>query len=324
MRACLLGVAALFGASATAPAAFAADILVPAQPEPAATSILDQTVVSVFGEIGYRHGIASEFVYDPASGAKVSELNWDHDLAIVHGRVDVTFAKHWSLSAGGWTRLTDDNLMEDRDWIVPAPDWSEYSNHPDTKSDHAFGLDARLGYTVLDRNGFTAGPVAGWRYSDMKWTAYGGSYIYSVAGFRDAVGTFPAGQKGISYEQWMSTPYLGVSLGYERGPWQVTGSVIGSVLVQYEDEDHHWMRDLRFTEEFDNGDYVAARIDAGYKVTPRFTLGASVEYENYFETKGTTDMYLISTGGHVGYIGGDAAGAGYEALTLGLSAKATF
>lgn len=43
----------------------------------------------------------------------------------------------------------------------------------------------------------------GFKYTNMKWKAYGGSYIYSGDGFgfREDRGKFPDGEPVIDYEQ---------------------------------------------------------------------------------------------------------------------------
>ena len=184
---------------------------------PAAAQAQDQLFeinddVSLSVGAGYSFIKGDEIVYD--GDDRISHLIWESKSPTVTGGLDVEFASGWTLRAGGAVAVRGDSHMEDYDWLEPFrtsfdfEDWTHQSVHPDTRLHHYFtgdlavGKDIRLGAATLNLHG-------GIKYTSVHWTAYGGTYTYSVAGFRDQSGGFPDGERGISFQQ----RYPGVFLG---------------------------------------------------------------------------------------------------------------
>nr|WP_170954339.1 MULTISPECIES: omptin family outer membrane protease [Mesorhizobium] len=81
---------------------------------------------------------------------------------------------------------------------------------PGTRLDRYIDLDIAAGPDFVINDATVINLHGGVKYTDMKWKAYGGSYIYSGEGFRDYRGV-PGPKPGIDYEQ----RYFGLFLGAE-------------------------------------------------------------------------------------------------------------
>jgi outer membrane protease len=287
---------------------------------------------------GYLKGQSRELVYDAATGHKESELFWSIDEAYVVGlTLAVRPVERLKISVGGWTPVSSRNTLDDYDWMVDGfGDWSHWSHSPDTKLHQAYMLDARAAFTLASfkRRPDNGTPrqirhasldlIAGYRWFKLDWTAYGGSYIYSSGdGIRNKIGQFPAGQPGISYEQWWETPYAGLGgcLGIDR--WTFSAEVIGSLWGKGRDRDNHHMRTLLFEDSFSNVGMLGVNVGVDYDLTEHLALFARFDYEKFFEGKGPTTMtnYAI---GVVERLEGDAAGGDFYAALYSLGLKLRF
>ncbi|NCA72927.1 MAG: omptin family outer membrane protease, partial [Sphingobacteriia bacterium] len=154
----------------------------------------------------------TESVYFP-NGAKLSELEWNLDRVL---RLDLGV----TVQPVDWVRINIDYAlpiedgdadMTDYDWMVPHLDWTHQSVHDDTviKKANQFDIDAEFAVYTVGSVLLTGG--IGYRIDDWEWDARGGTYTYSISGFRDTTGAFPNGEKGITYTYKYSSFY--VSLG---------------------------------------------------------------------------------------------------------------
>ncbi|MBP1885111.1 omptin family outer membrane protease [Sinorhizobium mexicanum] len=75
--------------------------------------------------------------------------------------------------------------MVDTDWLSPGhDDWSDRSTHPNT--DHYVAGAIELDRIIYSNETSSITIGAGLRYTDIQWTAYGGSGTHSSEdGFRD-------------------------------------------------------------------------------------------------------------------------------------------
>ena len=171
-------------------------------------------------------GTATELAFDYPNGRKfkLSELTWDFKnvvMAGVHGSVGI--GRRFRLDLGVRSALTaGSGMMVDRDWDYPDSvsaslepndsNWTDESRHPDTSLDQGTILDLNLSVLALQTGPFSLRGIVGYKNDTWKWSARGGTYIYSTEyyGSRDATGSFPAGVEVISYEQRYSIPYFGV------------------------------------------------------------------------------------------------------------------
>lgn len=331
MREAVLGLA---GLCLTASATFAA----PAQPSAPQNTFgdlfdfdaIDWHVVpqiSVAAGIGYMTDSAREMVYDTPSGARISQLNWKIQNALVlRGAATLHLTPWLSASLGGWTKIDSDNIMDDYDWLVPPyTQWSDHSHHPDTQLNKANQGDLSLAARLYNDDGWSVSAHAGYQWTGFKWSAYGGHYVYSVFGFRDYIGDFPAGELGITYSQTFKTPYLGVSATYDvDDDWQLSAALRGSPwVVASSDIDHHVLRQLIFHDKANDSRMFALSAGAAYALNARTQIGATLEYQDYTLGKGPTRM-LDQTTGTTYVFAGDASGISNKTFSAMLEIRYRF
>jgi plasminogen activator len=278
--------------------------------------------ISVAAGIGYMTDSAREMVYDTPSGDRVSQLNWKIQNALVLRGTATLHVTDWlSASLGGWTKIDSNNLMDDYDWLVPPyTQWSDHSHHTDTQLNKANQGDLSLAARLYNEDGWALSATAGYQWTGFKWSAYGGHYVYSIFGFRDAVGDFTPGELGITYSQTFKAPYIGVSGTYNLDDdWQFSAALRGSPWVlAASDIDHHVLRDLIFHDKSNKSRMIAVSAGAAYNIDARAQIGATVEYQAYTLGKGSTRM-LDQTTGIVSVFSGDASGIGNSTLTAMLN-----
>lgn len=283
--------------------------------------------VTVAGGLGYMTDSAREMVYDTPSGARISQLNWKVQNALVlRGDATLHLTDWLSASLGGWTKIDSNNLMDDYDWLVPPyTQWSDHSHHPDTKLNKANQGDISLATRVYNEDGLAISVDAGYQWTGFKWAAYGGHYVYSVFGFRDYIGDFPAGELGITYSQTFKAPYLGISASYQLDDdWEFSAAVRGSPWAAgSSDVDHHVLRLLIFHDKTDKSHMIALSAGAAYNINERTQIGTTVEFQAYTLGKGPTRM-LDQTTGTVYDFPGDASGISNNTLTAMLTLRYRF
>lgn len=278
---------------------------------------------------GYLKGESTELVYEP-DGSKMSELIWTlDDIYMFNIGASLHPLKWLKLNADLWTSINDGNsTMDDYDWFVKGGDWTHWSHHEDTALDkgYIFDINAELPFYSSGASTFSA--FIGYKQDNWKWEAYGGSYVYSRYDFRDTVGTFPAGELGITYEQWWNVPYIGLGYSAEVGLWSFNSRIIGSTLAQPKAEDHHHMRDLLFEDNFDEVSMVAIDLAAGYNFMPNWVFTVAFHYQKYSNTAKegsyTTITDLLTGEQFVSGPEEGPPGAGHKATLCSLNLRYTF
>lgn len=307
-RALLLG-----GSLLATPTLALADDQAPAMPD---------GIFSVYGGYSMAHIQSDELVY--GGGQKLSELNWESKyVSIFTVGLSADVDKSWTVKGDVDIGTGGDGHMVDYDWLYGPDAWSERSIHPDTRLDHYFSADIQVSREVYKDMQSTLSLGAGFNYSDVKWTAYGGSYVYSTFDFRDTVGNFPDGEKGISYRQKVPVGYLTINGEHKIGQWTLGGSLRGGMSFGIEDIDDHWMRNARFYDSMEIAPMLGATITADYAINDRASLYFSGSFDRVFRADG--DMRMTDTTGatpDASY--DDAAGASFQAMSIGFGLKGTF
>ncbi len=272
--------------------------------------------IALEASIGVLEGSAHEYVYAPSEGGRtLSRLDWTFDaVPVLEGALTWTPYSWMALAVAARTDLDGDSTMDDYDFnLIGCPPSGSgslcHSHHDDTRLDHARRLDVGAAVRVAEIAGVRLSGLAGYRWEDYKWSAYGGSSNYA--------GDFPANELAITYEQWWRAPYLGLAAQGERGHFHFSGRVTGSVWAEAHDEDNHHMRTLLFTEEFNRSEMIQAGVRAGYELSPQWMATATYDFERWSLAKGPTKIIDYSTG-DVSFFSGDSAGA--SAVTHTLSA----
>ncbi|MBO3759728.1 omptin family outer membrane protease [Ciceribacter sp. L1K22] len=277
---------------------------------------------SIYGGYGLANIKADELVYYGRS--KLSELNWESKwVSIFTLGLEAELDKDWTIRGDLDIGTGGDGHMVDYDWLVVPDEWSDRSIHPDTRLDHYFSANIQIDREVFKDDASAVSIGAGFTYSDVKWTAYGGSYIYSYNGFRDDVGNFPDGEKGISYQQKVPVGYLAVSGEHKVGQFTFSGGLRGGVSFGIEDIDDHWARDLRFYDSMDMAPMLGASITANYALTQSASLYLTGSWDKVFHSYG--DVKIVdTTGGSADLYFEDGAGATFETISISFGLKGTF
>jgi omptin len=284
---------------------------------------LENPLIVLRGSLGHLNGQARELVYDPANGDKISELIWDiNNAATVNLGASFLLSDRWTVSADATMGVHVDGYMNDYDWIgTPTPtDFTDHSWHEDTELDHYVALDLGVAYKVHQGTTSDVSFLAGLKYTNVQWTAYGGCYSYNSG---VDVGCFADGVAGITYNQVLPAVYAGIGLDRTFDNLKVSVAGLGGLTVFAEDYDAHWMRGLEFVEEFAPSPFVALKAKADYAFKPYMNLFATAEYNHYFEMVGPTTITAMGGGGSA-YIDGDAAGASLRTLNIAIGASYLF
>lgn len=282
---------------------------------------------SLSGGVGLMNIDAGEFVYD--GDYTVSRLDWESKgvvLFTLNGEAELPY--DLLLKATISTGISGDGHMVDYDWIYPGnsgpngpDDWTHRSIHPDTDLDHYWAGSLELSKQVYATDDTSVSLGGGFKYTDVKWTAYGGSYIYPGGGFREDVGTFPDGEKGISYRQQIPVVYASASLTHDIGNWTLGAGLKGGASLGIRDTDDHWMRDLRFYDNMAAAPMLGADLSATYhwnEMTSFFVAGA---FEKVYRKVGDAEMVDTTTGSSTFFSNG--AGADFQSMQIsfGLNMK---
>lgn len=278
-------------------------------------------------ETGVMRLQANELVYEGKK--RVSQLVWDGNaIGVIGGLVQIDIDRDWRLTGKAHVGVTGENHMVDYDWLEPwyvgsgDNQWTDRSIHPDTRLDHYFDIDLAVGRTIAATDDTRFGINAGFRYTDFKMSAYGGSYIYSFSGFRDAVGDFKKGEKGISYNQKIPVLYLGADAEKTMGQWTMSANARVGFTVNAYARDDHWMRSLIFYDHFDPSLSVGAGAQIAYAFREGLAFTVSGSFDAMMRTRADTKMIDRVTNGVTRFKNG--AGADYQAGMLMIGIKGSF
>lgn len=246
---------------------------------------------------GLLNGQSQEKVYD--QGYKVSQLNWDiKQVPTLHLGVAFQPLDWLTLDARGWTRMSGGNSrMQDYDWDIGGGDWTDFSDHPDTRLKHAWQADLSATAWYVKREDIALGVLAGYQRTRFDWQSRGGSYVYSDYGHRDLIGDFPAGKRIISYQQTYTTPYLGLVGLYSVRDWSLETRFKYSRWVKARDFDTHHTRETTFSgSNGDKGRMYSVAAAVSYSFNPQLSVKAGLEHQAYAESKGYTKMNEMADG----------------------------
>ncbi|MBL0371282.1 omptin family outer membrane protease [Rhizobium sp. KVB221] len=277
--------------------------------------------VSISGSYGLTSLKANEFVWEGST--KVSQLKWNSKyVSTFTGDLKLELPKDWYLNARATIGLDGNGHMADFDWMAAGQPWSHRSLHPDTRLNHYLVGGVEVGRELLSHEGTDISLGAGFKYTDVKWAAWGGSYVYSTSGFRDDRGNFPDDEKGISYRQAWPVPYLGANLSHTEGAWTFAGSLQAGVAVDAYGTDDHWMRDLRFYDYYFTKPAVSVSASAEYALRDSMLLFVSGSFDKMFSARADTRVVNKNNGRESWF--DDGAGGDFRAMTVSIGLKAAF
>lgn len=282
--------------------------------------------IRLLGGLGHASLSAQEFVYDDADN-RISQLFWESDIPVVTAAAEIDLGNNWGIISNVTVGLNGDSHMVDYDWLDAAPsyafdDWSDRSEHSNTDLEHYFSGDIALGrnFSLITSS---INLHAGFKYTDVKWAAYGGSYVYSEnGGYRNETGTEPEGQRAISYRQKLPGVFIGARAQTRISDLTLTGQARGGVTINAQDHDWHWQTNTRFDDEFDPLPFVSLSARVEYAVAPLTSIFMAASYDRYFHGIGDVVLSNIDDG-MVTDSDDNGAGAQLEAVTIsgGLSVR---
>ncbi|MET3897836.1 outer membrane protease [Devosia sp. UYZn731] len=302
----------------------------PALAQDISNDTLDQRVV-FSASIGAMNLRANEFVFD--GNHTLSQLTWQSTAPVLRSGADVQLSNGFTLKAEGALALSGSSYMQDYDWrdydgagpFVPGDgpdDWTDRSQHPDTQLDYFASGSAALGYDLVRGETGSINLNGGLQYSDVQWTASGGSALYSTGGFRNNSFNIPAGPV-VTYRQQLPSVFAGVDGQMDSGRLHLGGMLRAGVTVFGRSADEHWQRDLRFSDALYIGPTLAIGANAAFDLGPTSQLFVAARYNQVFTTKATSDVRDTSTGAVLFY-GSNSGGLDLRTIDVTAGLKASF
>ncbi len=278
------------------------------------------------GGIGYSWIKANEIVYD--KGNRISHLIWKSQMPVLNGKLTADINEDVTFSGNMKVGLLGSGNMHDYDWLSATDgfrgyDFSNWTDHSQSKTelDRYISLDIALGHDFVITPQNTLNVHGGFKYTNVKWTAYGGDYVYSSQSFRDSKGTF-ADEKGISYEQRLPVIFLGSEWNTKLERWSFSALGRAGLTVSGKDIDDHWLRDLRFMDTFDTKPFFELQANMSYSFNEKTSLFFAAGFEKHLKMRGDTQIINHSNGTHNFVSKG--AGASFEAATVSAGLKVKF
>ncbi|WP_245457656.1 omptin family outer membrane protease [Rhizobium leguminosarum] len=278
----------------------------------------------VFGGLGLANIKAQEFAY--YGDHKNSQLNWESKgMTLFTVGADAQFDNGWSVKSSVEIGTGGNGHMVDYDWASPGhEDWSDRSIHPLTELDHYVAGAIQLDRSIYDNETSSIAVGAGVQYTDFKWTAYGGSGIYSSAGgFRDDPWKAPDWERGISYQQQIPIGFLSLSGEYNFGDLTISGDLQTGLSFGINAIDDHWGRHLRFHEDINPAPTIGATVALDYAMTPAASLYLSGSFEQVFNSRGDMQEEDTEEGTRSAWEK-DVAGANFQSMSISIGLKVTF
>lgn len=269
---------------------------------------------------------ANEKVFASATGDNlVSLLVWRSTAPIASIDAKARFDGIWTLRGRINAALGGNGLMTDYDWLGGShafDDWTDRSISPNTSLDWYVNGEVALGADVPVTDHFALNPNIGLKYTDVKWTAVGGSYIYSDPGFRDSSGTF-GDVPVVDYRMQLPTAFMGLDAAYENGPWTLaTSGQIGATFLAGA-TDNHFLRAARIEDGLDWSLNYSAEARLTYAFTKRFGAFLEADYDRTVSGHGSDDWYDATTGALTAQYPGTAGGE-LQVETLQAGIKGSF
>lgn len=284
----------------------------------------DRTV-ELRGSIGVIGLEAREHVFPTAGSTdNLSLLIWQSAAPMATGDVRVRLPDDWTVSGRLRAAISGTSYMEDYDWTgahfvsYDFDDWTHRSQHPDTNLDWYFDGSLAVGRDVMVEDAVRVNLNGGFKYTDVQWTARGGSYVYSVGGFRDTNGNL-ADTPAITYRQQLPTLFAGLDIEAVENGWTYGVSAKGGMTLFGLATDQHWMRvpPLRFIDSLQPAPMLSFAASAGYDLSDNLGVFFEGTVEKVFLGRADTEIYNNDTDALIA-TAPDAAGA--ELASVGLSA----
>lgn len=282
--------------------------------------------VSVNGRlsVGLLNGEGNEYAYNARNGQKLSELIWSFDNNLMLGAgLSIETGRWLTVNGDVWLKLSDSSTMDDYDWRIGNFTWTDWSTHDDVELTTGTMFDLNTEIHFLRSGQSSLFGIVGLKKDNWAWDARGGSYVYSVNGFRDTTGSFAPGELVISYEQDITTPYLGLGFATSSERFSFLVRIIGSPFVSASADDTHYLRQLRFEDDFSGGTMLGLDLAFTYFLTPRLAIHGALHYQDFDEIKGDSVITDLRSGQRVA-TGSDTSGLAHSSSLVSLGVTYRF
>lgn len=287
----------------------------------------EQSSITASVDAGVLNLRATETVH--IGGRKLSELEWETKNAVaLRGSLGLELAPGWRVKAEGRVGFEGDGYMTDYDWYRPfSPDssknnWASRSQHEDTQLDHYFSGSLELNRMLLDDPQQYLSAGVGFRYTDVQWTANGGSFVYSGSSLRDRRIDFADGEKVITYRQQIPVFYGNLTGGQRFGTWSLNLGLEGGAMVYGKATDDHWLRDMRFTDKFDVAGMFGVKAGVAYDLTENASIYLDGAYD--YTSLGRGDTHYSGAGAGDLSSEKNAGGGDLQSIFVGMGVRGRF
>jgi outer membrane protease len=290
------------------------------------TASIESGAFTFGGSVGLMNIEAKEYVY--MGSHKASQLNWESkSVTLYTGTAAAELTPDWSVEATVDIGANGDGHMVDYDWVpglyidTSMDGWSDRSISPDTRLSHYFAGSIEIARKIYADDSKQFGVNAGFKYSDVKWDAFGGSYIYSDTSTRDDIGDLPD-ERVITYRQKIPVAFIGIDGSADIDRFTLSGGAKGGYTFGIDDIDDHWLTATRTYDDMKAAPVVMLNVEAAYHMTENASLFVGGSFEKVFRERG--DMRSIDTSTGDVTIYKDAAGASFQTLAVRFGLKGTF
>ncbi|WP_235824296.1 omptin family outer membrane protease [Brucella anthropi] len=278
------------------------------------------------GGIGYSWIKADEIVYDQDN--RISHLIWKSQMPVLSGKITADIGSDLTFSGNLKVGLTGSGNLHDYDWLSDASGFSGYDfnnwtdhSQSETDLDRYISFDVALGHNFVINPQNTLNIHGGFKYTNVKWTASGGDYVYSSKGFRDTTSTLPDG-KVISYEQRLPALFIGSEWTTNVDRWSFSALGRAGLTVSGKDLDDHWLRDLHFIDTFNRAPFFELQANASYSFNEQTSLYVTAGFEKHMKMRGDTQIFDHADS--TMSFASDGAGASLQAATVSAGLKVKF
>jgi outer membrane protease len=297
---------------------------------------------SVETTLGFFYGQSEEIVYKNANAVYLSELLWDMKPLLYYGaglsvRLQipswpVSFYTAASAKIGVAGRS---GFIEDRDWMDPDHDkLTHYSKHDSYTYDSWF-FDGDLGVSIPLRPGKTFNPVLSvfgrFSYMEMKWISRDGYIQYGennhsfppFESWDDSFEKIDTPGPGIKYSQFWMIVSPGFAADFPlSGFFTLNCAFTITPAIWAAAEDLHLARDLQFLDYPRGGLALEPEIGVVFFPDSRCSLSLKASWRYMTGAAGHSWRKDINTDGYIPE--GESSGAGFHALSTGISFKVYF
>jgi len=293
-------------------------------PDQYAYESADETII-LRGSIGVIGIEGEETVFiAPGYDERLSYLTWRTVAPMVAASLGVRLPDGWTLKGEARAAMAGVGQMEDYDWLWPhrpgfGPDqWTDRSVSPHTNLDWYLDGAIAFGRDLVSDGDMRVNFNGGFKYTDVQWTAIGGTAVYSVGGFRDTSLVFPD-TPAITYRQQLPTLFAGLDVESREGDWAYAASAKGGITTFGRATDDHWLSAVNYVDAFRPAPMVSLNASASYNFSRNAGFFVEGGVEKVWLLRGDTTMTGMLAGYSV-----DTAGGALGTLSLSAGLKGSF